>query len=107
MGELKDLQDLVVNFRDDREWEEYHTPKNLAMAIGSEVGELQDLLLWDREPDLHRLAWEMADILIYLLSMADVTQIDLYQAVKDKLAINEQKYPVAVSRGNCDKANSR
>ena len=56
MGELKDLQDKVAKFRDARQWREFHTPKNLAMAICSEAGELADLLLWNRHADHFRMA---------------------------------------------------
>ena len=103
MGELKDLQDSVVVFRDNREWLQFHTPKNLAQALASEVGELNDLYLWDREPDPEMVKLEMADILIYLLSMADVLEINLGRAVKDKIRINRQKYPAFKAIGNCEK----
>lgn len=104
MESLKDLQTMVCAFRDDRNWKQFHTPKNLAMALGSEVGELQDLYLWDRHPNNLLVLQEMADILIYLLSMADVTQIDLYEAVINKVAINCIKYPVDKYKGNCEKS---
>ena len=105
MGDLKDLQDSVVRFRDNRDWLQYHTPKNLSMALAGEVGELIDLYLWDREPDSEMVRLEMADVLIYLLSMADVLEIDLVQAVRDKIFINWQKYPAFKAKGNCDKAD--
>ena len=103
MGELDKLQSAVVKFRDKRDWLQYHTPKNLAQALASEVGELNDLFLWDRDPDPEMVKEEMADILIYLLSMADVMGIDLAQAVKAKININRHKYPTFKSRGNCEK----
>jgi dCTP diphosphatase len=104
MGELKDLQKAVVKFRDDRDWKQFHdNPKNLAQALASEVGELNDLYLWNRQPKISEVELEMADILIYLLSMADILDVDLADAVYFKLRINEAKYPVLLSRGNDEK----
>jgi NTP pyrophosphatase (non-canonical NTP hydrolase) len=106
MGELKELQKAVVNFRDARDWRQFHdNPKNLAQALASEVGELNDLYLWDRKPEIEEVELEMADILIYLLSMADICKIDLYDAVHYKLRINEHKYPIAQFSGNCAKGS--
>jgi NTP pyrophosphatase (non-canonical NTP hydrolase) len=106
MGELKDLQKAVVNFRDDRDWRQFHTPKNLAQALASEVGELNDLYLWSRAGDLNRVEQEMADILIYLLSLADVLRVDLDFAVRYKLKINANKYPVKYCKGSDLKAGA-
>jgi dCTP diphosphatase len=105
MGELGKLQSAVVKFRDKRDWIQYHTPKNLTMAIAGEVGELVDLYLWDREPDPEAVKEEMADILIYLLSMADVCEVDLFDAVMFKLRVNQYKYPVLIYKGNCEKSS--
>jgi dCTP diphosphatase len=106
MGQLDKLQSAVVKFRDKRDWLQYHTPKNLAQALASEVVELNDLFLWDREPDPEAVREEMADIFIYLLSMADVCGVDLFNAVMFKLRVNQAKYPVLIYKGNCEKANS-
>jgi dCTP diphosphatase len=100
MGKLINLQKAVAQFRDDRDWLKFHTPKNLAQALASEVGELNDLYLWTREPDISKVQQEMADILIYLLSMADVCKIDLADAVYFKLRINDAKYPVKFCKGD-------
>jgi dCTP diphosphatase len=105
MGELDELQLAVVKFRDKRDWIQYHTPKNLAMAICSEAGELTDLYLWDRHPEHINVGQEMADILIYLLSLADVTGINLYQEVIYKLHLNSAKYPINKFKGSCEKSN--
>jgi dCTP diphosphatase len=104
VGELDNLQSAVVKFRDKRDWLQYHSPKNLAQALASEVGELNDLFLWGREPDPEAVKEEMADILIYLLSMADVCGVDLFNAVMFKLRINQAKYPVLIYKGSCEKA---
>jgi dCTP diphosphatase len=107
---LATLKHLAIAFRDERAWKVFHTPKNLAMGLAIEAGELQELFLWkdDREiNDLladssygNRLQEELADILIFLLYMAEATGIDLSEAVKAKLAKNQTKYPVSKSFGN-------
>lgn len=103
MGEIKELQKLVAQFRDARDWLKYHTPKNLAQALASEVGELNDLFLWDRQPDISKVELEIADIFIYLLSLADVCKIDLSDAVHFKSRINETNYPEKIFYGRDDK----
>jgi NTP pyrophosphatase (non-canonical NTP hydrolase) len=106
MGELSELKSMVASFRDKRDWLQYHTPKNLAQALASEVGELNDLYLWEREPDPEMVKEEMADILIYLLSMADVLDVNLADAVEFKLKVNQAKYPTLIFRGNCEKSSN-
>ncbi|MGQ9920127.1 MAG: nucleotide pyrophosphohydrolase [Desulfobacca sp.] len=106
---LADLQRLVTAFRDARAWQPFHTPKNLAMAIAIEAGELQELFLWKNgaeiqadlaNPRFHRrLQEEMADVLIFLLSLAEATGVELSGAVRAKIARNQEKYPVAQSYG--------
>lgn len=106
---LTALKRLVIAFRDERAWQPFHTPKNLAMAIAIEAGELQELFLWKEEAEIQaalrepkfcqRLQEEMADVLIFLLYMAEAAGLDLSEAVKAKIASNEEKYPVAKSYG--------
>lgn len=106
---LAALQRLVVAFRDERAWQPFHTPKNLAMAVAIEAGELQELFLWKNdaeiqadltEPQFHRrLQEEMADVLIFLLSLAEAAGVKLSEAVRAKIAKNQEKYPVAQSFG--------
>lgn len=103
MNRVTIIQELVVTFRDARNWRQFHTPKNLAQAISVEAGELNDLYLWDRQPNIGKVQEEMADILIFLLSMADVLQIDLAGAVINKIAENDKKYPAEKVSGNARK----
>lgn len=100
---LEELQVKVVAFRDDRDWRKFHTPKNLAQALIEEVGELNSLYLWDRQPALIKVAHEIADIQIYLLSLVDVLGIDLGEAVLRKLVKNNLKYPIERAKGNDQK----
>ena len=112
---LASLKRQVVAFREERAWGIFHTPKNLAMALAIEAAELQELFLWknDREildllPDNSfgtRVQEELADILIFLLYLAEATGVDLSEAVKAKLIKNQAKYPVSKSFGNSKKYN--
>ncbi len=106
---LAALQRLAVAFRDERAWQPFHTPKNLAMALAIEVGELQELFLWKDEAEIQsalaaknfraRLQEEMADVLIFLLYLAEAAGVDLSAAVRAKIRHNQEKYPVAQSYG--------
>jgi len=98
------LRDIVRKFRDARNWRKYHKPKDLAIAIMVESAELLELFQWLREDEIdvlvkkpkfiQRISEEMADIFIYLLSLADILGIDLGKSVIEKMKKNEQKYPV-------------
>ncbi len=95
MRDIDDLQREVVKFRDERDWLKYHNPKDLSISICIESAELLELFQWrdDEIVSKERLKEEMADVLIYLLSLADVTDIDLIEAVIEKLEKNKIKYP--------------
>jgi dCTP diphosphatase len=111
--DLRDLQDLVRRFAAEREWEQFHTPKNLAMAIAGEAGELVAELQWLTPGQIEtalvngtlreRLSSELADVLIYLVRLADVCRIDLIQAALAKVEVNRARYPVDRARGNAKK----
>jgi NTP pyrophosphatase (non-canonical NTP hydrolase) len=107
------LRKMVIAFRDERDWKQYHTPKDLALAITVEAGELAEAFLWKAAAEVSdalgsedyrtRIADEMADVLIYLLCMAEATDIDLSEAVTAKVRKNEVKYPVHLARGSARK----
>lgn len=98
MVEIEELQKLVAEFRDERDWKRYHNPRDLSMSISIEAAELLELFQWDnrypKDVEKQRLEEEVADIFIYLLSLADVSEIDLEKAVKEKIKINKDKYPI-------------
>jgi len=106
---FEEAKRLVAKFRDEREWLKYHTPKNLAESIAIEAAELLEVFQWKTEDECleyakneegkRRVAEELADIVIYALSLADVLEIDLGLAVLEKLEENERKYPVEKFRG--------
>jgi NTP pyrophosphatase (non-canonical NTP hydrolase) len=100
-------------FRDARDWSQFHTPKNLAAAIAIEAAELQERFLWKTDKEIERdlkddakrdaVVEEVADVFLIALLLADRLDIDVGKAIADKLAANEQKYPVALARGNARK----
>jgi NTP pyrophosphatase (non-canonical NTP hydrolase) len=102
MSDLKDLQKRILEFRDAREWGQFHNPKDLAMCLSVEASELLELFLWKQpsEASKERIGEELADVLGALLLLAKECEIDVYQAMLDKLAKNEAKYPVEKSRGS-------
>jgi NTP pyrophosphatase (non-canonical NTP hydrolase) len=114
VSSLDDLNDQVRQFADDRDWHRFHTPKNLAMALAGEVGELLAELQWltpeqsaavMADPELGpRVRAEIGDVTIYLVRLADVLGIDLVQAGLDKLEDSARRYTVEASRGSAAKA---
>jgi NTP pyrophosphatase (non-canonical NTP hydrolase) len=107
IADLDELAEKLRTFAAERDWEPYHTPKNLAAALIVEAAELLEHFQWLGSEESARLApeqreqvaLEMADVLLYLVRMADRLGVDLLGAATRKLAINAQKYPVALARG--------
>ena len=108
------IQDVQVQLRDfaaERDWAQFHTPKNLAMALTVECGELLEHFQWltdEQSTDLpkqqkHDVAMELADVFLYLLRLADQVDVDLIEAAEQKIAINASRYPVDKARGNARK----
>lgn len=113
---LVDTNKLAIaleRFAQERDWVQFHSPKNLVMALTGEVGELNELFQWltesqsmdmtSNETARQRVAEELADVLFYLVRIASVMGIDLNEAAQAKLAQNESKYPVAKARGSSKK----
>lgn len=97
---VRDVQNDLAAFAHAREWERYHTPRNLAALIASEAGELLALFRWDQDAVRDhgpRVREELADVLLGVLRFADVAGIDLHSAAKDKLRVNSLKYPTGRS----------
>ncbi|MCG6897602.1 MAG: nucleotide pyrophosphohydrolase [Thiocapsa sp.] len=110
---LDQLNNLLLEFARARDWEQFHSPKNLAMALAGEAGELLEHFQWlterqsaalDAEKTRH-VAHEMADILIYLIRLSERLEIDLVAAAYEKIAINEARYPPAQVRGDARRAD--
>ena len=110
---LARLQALAIAFRDERDWKQFHRPKDLALGLTAEAGELAELFLWKTDaelealredsPERQRLGEELADILIYILYLADTSGLDLAAACRSKLVANAAKYPVEKARGSARK----
>ena len=101
---LEELRNLVASFVEARQWQKFHTPKNLAMSVAIEAAELMELFQWSDgmeldEEHLGRVREELADVVIYCLTMANTLDIDLSRAVRDKVAVNERKYPIERYKG--------
>lgn len=108
---LAQLQEALRHFAAQRDWNQFHSPKNLAMALVAEAGEVVEHFQWLTEAASRELSettrqeveLELADVLLYLLRLADVLGVDLGDAACRKLAINAEKYPVHKARGRSDK----
>ena len=108
---LRKLSTELADFVDERDWNQFHNPKNLVMALAVEAGELLEHFQWLSETEAEALspakreevAMEMADVLMFLLRLADRLQVDLIDSAGAKLELNRQKYPVEKSRGRATK----
>jgi dCTP diphosphatase len=106
--DVRALEAALQRFADERNWNQYHSPKNLAMALTGEVGELVEIFQWLTEENSHKVADdpataravrdELADVLLFLVRLSSVLKVDLDEAVRQKLASNAQKYPPGDSR---------
>lgn len=111
MKTLEDIRERAARFALERDWQQFQSPKNLAMALSVEVAELLEHFQWlgeaqSRELDarqLQRVAEEIADVQLYLVRIADELGIDILQAVARKVEINEKKYPAGQVRGSAKK----
>lgn len=111
---LAELTAAIRQFADERDWHQFHTPKNLAISVAVEAGELLELVQWRTDEEVaialaSELSWrqdlknEMADVMIYLVRLADVAGIDLIEASEAKLLANAERYTVEASRGRSNK----
>ena len=107
MNSWKDLQDAIIKFRNERDWKQFHNPKDLALALSIEASELNELYLWKKpeEADIEKVKSELADVLSYALLLADAYDLDIPKLFKEKLEISGEKYPVDRARGTAKKYN--
>jgi dCTP diphosphatase len=109
--DLEDIRDALRRFAADRDWDQFHSPKNLASAVVVEAAELLERFQWLTEDqsralsaeEKQKVADEMADVFVYLIRLADKLDVDLIEAARDKIARNAEKYPVEKARGNAKK----
>jgi dCTP diphosphatase len=110
---LQELKDAVKQFAVERDWEQFHTPKNLSMAIAAEAAELMEHFLWKEGQESlevlddplknQQIAEELADILIFSLEFANITKLDVASIIRKKMEMNALKYPVEKAKGRADK----
>jgi dCTP diphosphatase len=108
---LKRLRDRLRDFATARDWKQFHSPKNLAIALSVEAGELLEHFQWVSDGDslappaskLGEIKEEIADVLLYLIRLADILNVDLIRTANEKIDANSLKYPVEKSRGSAKK----
>ncbi len=105
MTDLQQLTATLLKFRNERDWEQFHNPKDLALAISIEAGELLELFLWKKAEDANRekVKEELADILSFSLLLADKYGFDVKEIVLEKIRKNAEKYPVEKAKGTAKK----
>jgi NTP pyrophosphatase (non-canonical NTP hydrolase) len=115
--DIKSIQQKLEEFANERDWNQFHTPKNLSMAISVEAAELQEIFQWltesesiaitNSENKMTLIKEEIADIFLYLVRISDKLGIDIEEAALNKIKLNALKYPVNISKGNAEKYNRR
>jgi dCTP diphosphatase len=114
---MEELKQKLREIARQRDWDKYHSPKNLVMALNGEIGELTEIFQWLdvdssklenlNAKDISRCEEEIADVFLYLIRLADTLDIDLIKVAHSKIEINKAKYPVELSKGNAVKYNQR
>jgi NTP pyrophosphatase (non-canonical NTP hydrolase) len=110
MSEIDEIINTLINFRNERDWAQFHDSKNLAVAISIEASELNELFLWkdsvqSEEVAKDRIAEELADVLSFAFLLAEKHKLDIKQIILEKVKRNEEKYPIEKSKGISKKYN--
>ena len=105
MSDIQIITTALLEFRNNRDWEQFHNPKDLAVAIGVEAGELLEQFLWKNSEDVMRekVAEELADVFAYAFLLAEKYDFDVKEIVLDKIKRNGEKYPVEKAKGTAKK----
>lgn len=105
MSDTKEITTALLEFRNERDWEQFHNPKDLAIAINVESGELLELFLWkgSEQADEDKVKEELADVLSFAFLLAEKYKFDVKEIVLDKIKKNAEKYPIEKSKGNAKK----
>ncbi|XP_021745857.1 dCTP pyrophosphatase 1-like [Chenopodium quinoa] len=112
---LEDLKLKMADFAKERDWDQFHSPRNLLLALVGEVGELSEIFQWKgevprglpgwKEEEKQHLGEELSDVLLYLVRLSDICGVDLGKAALRKLELNALKYPINLSKGSSKKLN--
>jgi NTP pyrophosphatase (non-canonical NTP hydrolase) len=105
MNDIQQIIDELIKFRNVRDWEQFHNPKDLALAINVEAGELLEIFLWKKSEDanIENIKEELADVFAFAFLLAEKYDLDVKQIVLDKIKKNGEKYPVEKARGTAKK----
>ena len=104
MGISNETLDRIRKFREDRDWNQFHSPSNLSKAISIEAAELLEEFLWDNDNyNREHVLEELADVMVYCIQMAQCLNVDLDEIINNKMSKNEAKYPIDKSKGNAKK----
>jgi NTP pyrophosphatase (non-canonical NTP hydrolase) len=105
MSDIKKITDKLIEFRNERDWEQFHNPKDLAVALNIEAGELLENFLWKahEEASKEKVKEELADVFAYAFLLADKYDFDVKQIVLDKIKSNGEKYPIDKAKGTAKK----
>lgn len=114
---LENISRRLADFAEKRNWDQFHTPKNLSMALAVETAELLEIFQWmtdeqsraiaSNDEEMALVRQEIADIFIYLIRLADKLNVEIEKAILEKIELNEKKYPVELARNNATKYNRR
>ncbi len=104
---MKEIIEELIKFRNERDWEQFHNPKDLALAINVEAGELLELFLWKKadEANVEKVKEELADVFAFAFLMADKYNFDVKEIVLEKIKRNGEKYPAEKAKGTAKKYN--
>ena len=107
MSDIKEILEALIKFRNERDWEQFHNPKDLAVALNIEAGELMENFLWKshEEADKEKVKEELADVLAYAFLLAEKYDFNVKEIVMEKIKINGEKYPVESAKGTAKKYN--
>ncbi len=107
MSEINEITQALLNFRNERDWEQFHNPKDLSIALAAEAGELLELFLWKKpeEANPEKVKEELADIFSFAFLLAEKYKLNVTQIVMDKIDINSIKYPIDKAKGSAKKYN--
>ena len=107
MSDIKEITQELLKFRNERDWEQFHNPKDLAVALNVEAGELLELFLWKKaeEAKTEKVKEELADVLAFAFLLAEKYGFDVREIMHEKIKLNAEKYPVEKAKGTAKKYN--
>lgn len=103
MEKFDRLMKQIIEFRNRRDWKQFHTPENLSKSIAIEAGELLEVFQWGDQYTLEEIEDELADVLIYAMLLADALEIDILETSRKKIELNEKRFPVEKVKSNSGK----